>query len=78
MRFRLGTDKTVTVVFEPSAAEHTLEAGESIIIEWFDGIRDDGFVRLDADCLVVDAPSHGYTRAWEENGEEIYVGSDSE
>jgi hypothetical protein len=45
-------------------------------VEWFGG-GDDGMLSMEAGQFVVAAPSGGYTRAWDSNGVEIYVGPES-
>lgn len=45
-------------------------------MEWFGG-REGGMVSMEAKSFVVSAPSSGYTRAWDADGEEIYIGSES-
>ncbi len=76
MRFLIRSDRCVTVAFEPTAAEYTLEQGKTITVEWPAG-GDDGMVSLEADFFVVSAPSGGYNRAWGDDGVEIYIGPES-
>ncbi|MFD9950070.1 hypothetical protein ACFWYW_56110 [Nonomuraea sp. NPDC059023] len=76
MKFHIKTDKKITVAFEPTAAEYELNAGEKILVEWFEG-GDDGQVSLESDEFVIWAPGGGYTRAWNSNGVEIYIGPES-
>jgi hypothetical protein len=53
-----------------------LEPGKPIIVEWFGG-GDDGMMSLEAENFVVAAPSGGYSRAWDADGVEIYIGPES-
>lgn len=76
MRFVIRADRPVVVAFEPTAAERLLEPGETIVVEWFGG-GDDGMVSMEAGCFVVAAPSGGYTKAWDSDGMEIYIGPES-
>lgn len=76
MRFVIRTDRRIVVAFEPTAAEYALEPGRSIVVEWPEG-GDDGMVFLEAENLVVAAPSGGYSKAWDSDGVEIYVGPES-
>jgi hypothetical protein len=76
MRFAIRADRNITVAFEPTAAECMLESGRTIIVEWFGG-GEDGMVSMEAENFVVSAPSGGYTRAWDAEGEEIYIGPES-
>ncbi|MFI6474853.1 hypothetical protein ACIBL5_31855 [Streptomyces sp. NPDC050516] len=76
MRFVIRTDRPVTVAFEPTAAECALEPGRPIVVEWF-GEGDDGMVSMEAENFVVAAPSGGYSRAWDADGLEIYIGPES-
>ncbi|GCD41241.1 hypothetical protein GKJPGBOP_00894 [Streptomyces paromomycinus] len=76
MRFVIRTDRPVVVAFEPTAAEYFLEPGEDIVVEWF-GEGGDGMVSLESANFVVSAPSGGYSRAWDSNGVEIYIGPES-
>ncbi len=76
MRFVIRADRRIVVAFEPTAAEFTLEPGMHIIVEWIDG-GDDGMVSMEAENFVVSAPTGGYTRAWHDEGVEIYIGPES-
>lgn len=76
MRFVICADRRITVAFEPTAAERVLEPGKSIIVEWFGG-GTDGMISLEVDNFVVAAPSGGYSRAWDADGAEIYIGPES-
>ncbi|MGW0708650.1 hypothetical protein ACWD4G_22310 [Streptomyces sp. NPDC002643] len=76
MRFVIRADREVVLAFEPTAAEYALEPGRPVVVEWF-GQGDDGMVSLESGDLVVAAPSGGYTRAWDSDGAEIYIGPES-
>lgn len=76
MRFVIRADRRIVVAFEPTAAEHELEPGVLLIVEWFEG-GDDGMVSMEAENFVVAAPTGGYTRAWDADGVEIYIGPES-
>ncbi|MDT0267659.1 hypothetical protein RM844_15330 [Streptomyces sp. DSM 44915] len=76
MRFVVRADRSIVVAFEPTAAEHRLEPGSVMTVEWFGG-GDDGMVSMEAEYLVIAAPTGGYTRAWESDGMEIYIGAES-
>ncbi|PKV83323.1 hypothetical protein [Streptomyces sp. TLI_146] len=76
MRFIIRADRDITVAFEPTAAEYALAPGRQIVVEWPEG-GDDGMVSMEADDFVVTAPTGGYTRAWDAEGVEIYVGPES-
>lgn len=76
MRFAIRADRHITVAFEPTAAECVLEPGRGITVEWFEG-SEDGMVSIEAENLVVSAPSGGYSRAWDADNVEIYIGPES-
>ncbi|MFB7173282.1 hypothetical protein ACFCYM_21025 [Streptomyces sp. NPDC056254] len=75
MQFHLVTDIPITVVFEPTGQEHRLDAGQAVLVRWFDG--DDGAVHWTDGHIVVYAPTSGYTRAWDSDGMEIDIGPES-
>ncbi|MFF9147177.1 hypothetical protein ACF1BN_20175 [Streptomyces sp. NPDC014861] len=76
MRFLIEADRQMTVVFEPTAEEFRLSAGETIVVEWF-AESEDGMVSMEAGMFIVSAPRGGYTRAWRGDGTEIYIGPES-
>ncbi|MEV0675506.1 hypothetical protein AB0I60_03180 [Actinosynnema sp. NPDC050436] len=76
LRFILKADRGAVVVFEPSAAEHFMEAAEELAVVWHGG-REDGTIELVGNDVVVHAPSEGYTRAWNAKGQELYVSLES-
>jgi hypothetical protein len=76
MRFVIHADRPIVVAFEPTAAECMLEPGRAMTVEWFGG-GDDGMVSLEAENFVVAAPTGGYSRAWDADGVEIYIGPQS-
>lgn len=76
MRFVIRADRCIMVAFEPTAAECTLEPGRPIVVEWFGG-GDGGMVSVESETFVVAAPSGGYSRAWDADGMEIYIGPES-
>jgi hypothetical protein len=76
MRFIVATDRTITVAFEPSAAEHQMQPGDEVTVEWR-GDVEDGRVEIERGQLVVHTPTAGHARAWNSAGVELYVGPDS-
>jgi hypothetical protein len=76
MRFFITADREAVVVFEPTAAEFTLGAGDEIAVSWY-STHGDGIVALDAGEIVIHAPTGGFTRAWESSGREIHIGPES-
>lgn len=72
----IGADRRTVVVFEPTAAEFTLEAHDRISVAWVGG-SDPGSISLEAGDLVVWTPAGGYTRAWQSDGTEVHVGPES-
>lgn len=76
MRFQIEVDYDIVLMFEPTAREYSLRAGEIITVEWFDG-TEQGMVRLTEGVIEVSATVGGYTRAWDSQGVEIYVGPES-
>jgi hypothetical protein len=62
MRFTVRSDRRVTVVFEPTAQEYTLAAGEAITVEW-SGKPDSGMIELAGGEIVIQAPTAGCNRA---------------
>ncbi|MFB7288673.1 hypothetical protein [Actinacidiphila glaucinigra] len=76
MRFLIKADRRMVVVFEPTAAEYVMEPGKNIAVEWL-GDSEDGMVSFEAEDFVVHAPSGGYSKAWDSEGIEIYIGPES-
>lgn len=77
MRFLIRSDKATIVAFEPTAERFLLEPNVNITVEWF-GSGDDGMVAIEGEYLVVHAPRFSYTRAWDAEGNEIYIGPQSD
>lgn len=75
--FKVAVDRDTPIVFEPTGADYELRKGRSIRILWV-GDGDEGIIRIQSGVMEIWAPSDGYTRAWEENGAEVYIGPESE
>lgn len=71
-----ATEENLKIIFEPTAAEYELRKGKHIRVYWIG--NEEGIIRVKASIFEVWAPSDGYTRAWEEDGAEIYIGPESE
>jgi hypothetical protein len=76
MRFMVSVDERTVLAFEPTGAEYVLEPAKKIFVEWFSG-TDPGMVALESGKLVIWAQGGGYTRAWDLEGNEIYIGPES-
>lgn len=75
MQFNFHTDAPLTVMFEPTGMHHDMQAGDSVLVKFFDG--DDGEVCWQNGMIVFYAPRLGYVRAWAGGDKEIDIGPES-
>ncbi|MFE5613231.1 hypothetical protein, partial [Streptomyces sp. NPDC056540] len=75
MQFSLQTDTPVLAFFEPTGQQYELDPGDPVLVKFFGG--EDGEIRWFKGAIIIIAPTYGYTRAWDSDGDEIDIGPES-
>ncbi len=69
---RSWEESVLKVIFEPTGMEYSLQADSRILVE-LAGDRTDAEVVYGKDFLMIQAPTQGCVRAWDQDGIELEI-----